>query len=245
MPPVPLLAAAAVGGGRGGVVPPVVEYVLRSAGPILFLGLQCSSIKTAASFHKLKSTGSLSGVPFVSLFTNCLIWTLYGYMQRDMTIMLPNASGTLVAVFCISSYHRFAPATSRPTNLYFLSSFISLAALVLALLGHAPVLGLIGCTLSVLLSASPLAALSAVVREKSTQSMPFLSSLILWINSVSWLSYGLVVSHDAMVWGPNALNFVITTAQMALYLLYPSTKAKKNDEVLGSTDRASDAVVGV
>jgi len=40
-----------------------------------------------------KSTGKLNPLPFVSLAGNCVIWSLYGYLQSDMTVLLPNATG--------------------------------------------------------------------------------------------------------------------------------------------------------
>lgn len=40
-----------------------------------------------------KSTGQLSPLPFVALAANCVVWVLYGILQSDMTVLVPNASG--------------------------------------------------------------------------------------------------------------------------------------------------------
>ena len=52
--------------------------VLQVAGPAFFLSLQASSVKTAFDIIEDKSTRALSPLPFVSLLTNCAVWTFYG-----------------------------------------------------------------------------------------------------------------------------------------------------------------------
>ena len=64
---------------------------------------------------------------------------------------------------------------------------------------NADLLGTIGCALAVLLMGSPLATLSTVIREKSTASMPFGTSLMTWGNAISWSLYGLMIANDPMV----------------------------------------------
>lgn len=45
------------------------------------------------SIQQDKSTGQLSPLPFVALAANCVVWVLYGILQSDMTVLVPNASG--------------------------------------------------------------------------------------------------------------------------------------------------------
>lgn len=51
---------------------------LKVAGPAFFLSMQATSVKTALNIIADKSTRALSPLPFVSLLTNCVIWTFYG-----------------------------------------------------------------------------------------------------------------------------------------------------------------------
>ena len=51
------------------------------------------SLKTMKDIIKNESTGNLNPLPFVSLAANCVVWTLYGVLQSDMTVLLPNATG--------------------------------------------------------------------------------------------------------------------------------------------------------
>ena len=71
---------------------PIVKG-LRIAGPAFFLGMQGSAVKTALTIMAEKSVGPLSPFPFVSLLTNCVIWSYYGMLKQDMTVLVPNAIG--------------------------------------------------------------------------------------------------------------------------------------------------------
>jgi solute carrier family 50 protein (sugar transporter) len=144
---------------------------LRVAGPAFFVGMQASSVKTALTIVADKSVRSLSPLPFISLLTNCIIWTFYGVLIRDNTVIVPNAAGILSGAFCVSSYHKYAAKSSK--EMYFIAAGIVALATGCAMLGNSQLLGSIGCALSVLLMASPLATLKTVITEKSTASLPF------------------------------------------------------------------------
>ena len=95
---------------------------LKVAGPAFFLGMQGSSVKTALTIIAEKSVRSLSPLPFISLLTNCLIWTFYGILQTDNTVLVPNAIGIISGAFCVSTYHAYAAKSSN--QLYLIASSI-------------------------------------------------------------------------------------------------------------------------
>lgn len=170
---------------------------LKIAGPAFFLGMQGSSVKTAIGILTSKSIGSLSILPFASLFTNCVIWSLYGQLKADPTVLVPNALGVLAGLFCVGAYKRYSPNSDLTILLGALA--ISSFAASLFLGKNAEMLGLIGCALAIILTGSPLATLATVIREKSTNSMPFLTSMTAWCNSLSWALYGIILAKDPMV----------------------------------------------
>eukprot|EP01031_Cornospumella_fuschlensis_P036500 gene36500-44280_t len=77
-------------------IQPLIKFLPTVSGPCLFLALQASSLGTAMKILRKNSVGKLSLVPFASLTLNCLVWSLYGYLRKDYTVLLPNASGFLV-----------------------------------------------------------------------------------------------------------------------------------------------------
>lgn len=205
----------------------IVSTVLRSSGPALFASLQLSTINTARKIIVTKSVGQLSPLPFTSLCTNCIVWTLYGAMKHDLTVFLPNASGILVGLWCAMIYQRFS--NDSPYLLYAFSSVVVLAAVIFATMNRASLVGVLGCILSVLLSGSPLAVVKTVLKEKSTAALPFSTSAIMWLNSLCWLLYGILIADDLMIIGPNALGLFLSTLQMLLFLRF-GFASKGNDD---------------
>ena len=203
--------------------------VLKLSGPVLFLSLQVSSVATAKEVLALKAVGSLSPLPNICLLTNCFVWTFYGYMKADGTIFFPNVVGILASFYCIAAFHRYISV--KPYVPYMLSVAVCGATAFLVYTDDAQTVGLIGCSLSVLFTASPLAVLRTVIRDKSTASLPWFTSLVIWFNSMSWLLYGYLVADDVLIWGPNVLGFALASLQVSLFGIYgvgekPDTAAK-------------------
>lgn len=175
---------------------PVVRG-LRIAGPAFFLSFQGSAIKTVLQIIADKSVGPLSAFPFVSLLTNCVIWTYYGVLRSDMTVLVPNALGILTGAGCILGYHKYA--IQKPLSMYAVAAALIAFASGLAFQGNYKLLGSLGCILAVILTGSPLVTLQTVIKEKSTAALPLFTSTAGWLNSCSWALYGLLVAHDPMV----------------------------------------------
>jgi len=171
---------------------PIVKG-LRIAGPAFFLGMQGSAVKTAMTIMSEKSVGPLSPFPFVSLLTNCVIWSYYGLLKQDMTVLVPNAIGVLSGLICVLGYHRHA--TTKPMSLYAGAAAIIALSSSWALAGNFQLLGYLGCLLAVILTGSPLITLATVIKEKSTAALPILMSLSAFLNSASWSAYGIHHTH--------------------------------------------------
>lgn len=162
----------------------------------------------------------------MSLALNCTIWSTYGAMVQDMTVFAPNFTGLLCGLYYTQQYHKFADDGQKPMALYGISAatIAGVAGVVLTLPFDtaAHYVGLTGCTVAVILMASPLAALKTIIKEKSTASMPFLTSVAVFFNAAAWSSYGYFVAHNPLIWGPNVLGLGAATAQLALFAIYPS-----------------------
>lgn len=178
------------------VAEPIVRG-LRIAGPAFFLSFQGSAIKTALQIVADKSVGPLSAFPFVSLLTNCVIWSYYGLLKSDMTVLVPNALGVLTGAGCVIGYHRFAK--QKPVSMYAASAALIAFSSMLAFQGNYQLLGSLGCVVAVILTGSPLVTLRTVIKDKSTAALPLFTSTAGWLNSCSWSLYGFLVANDPMV----------------------------------------------
>src|SRR5690606_24221084 len=127
-----------------------------------------------------KTTGQLPLLPFASLLTNCVIWSWYGFLLGDSTVMLPNLTGAICGAIYTAVYLRYATSSQLPllATSAALISGVTLAALSLPAAQALPYIGYLGVVLAVILMASPLATVGTVLREKSTRSMPFATSLV-------------------------------------------------------------------
>jgi solute carrier family 50 protein (sugar transporter) len=191
---------------------------LPYAGPTFALALQASSIKCALDILQQKDTKSLSSLPFASLVANSVIWTYYGILKSDISLIVPNGVGILSGLFCLVVFNMYSKSANTAVNTV-LSGLCGVSSLLL-FNKQTGQLGLIGCCLSVILLASPLATLGTVIREKSTAALPFPVSLAGWLNAIAWTLYGWITIHDPMVWGPSAIGTLLTSFQMMLFVIY-------------------------
>ena len=155
--------------------------LLRIAGPVLFLLLQISTIITAREVAN-GSRANLSPLPNIFLFANCIVWSINGVLKEDGTIFIPNFIGVLTSLYCMIIFHSYMAI--KPYKMYFLALILCVGCLHLARLGEVSTIGLLGSTLAVLFMASPLTVVRTVIRDKSTQSLPFATSLVIWLNSL-------------------------------------------------------------
>jgi len=210
-------------------VSPAVQSVLAVAGPICFFGMQIAGLKAIKTIKENKSVGDLSALPFVSLATNCVVWTAYGIFTKDMTVLLPNLSGLAFGLYYTSVFHKYAH--------YSLFKYYAVALLVVggvgALIYYFPAeeakqyIGYMGCTLAIILMSSPLAAMGTVLKTKSTASMPFVQSLATFMNATSWTGYGMLIAKDPVLVVPNALGLIAAIIQLSLFVRFGIHKAPK------------------
>ena len=199
--------------------------LLRIAGPICFMGMQLAALTTAVEIMRLKTVGQLSPIPFLSLMTNSAVWTLYGYLKMDSTVLIPNFTGLVAGLICTSIFHTFA--TNVEKRIYIISASIISLSLFLSSISDYEKLGYLGVLLAIFLMGSPLSTLRTVLRDKSTEALPFWTSLTTFGNSLSWFLYGVIDSHDPMIYIPNFVGLLLSLIQLSLFGLYGFPKPIK------------------
>lgn len=204
---------------------PSLTDVLRISGPGLSLGMQISTLMTAHQIHKNKSVGYMSSLPFLTLFVNSYVWTLYGMSKQDLTISVPNGTGAIVGFVCQLIFHTYSK--EKPYSWYVISMALVFMTTVFALLGSESALGMSGCILSIMVTASPLAVIRTVFREQSTAALSFPTSFIMFLSSTIWSTYGWFIVNDPLIYFPNLLSTMLTVFQLALFVVFGrSSKAK-------------------
>jgi hypothetical protein len=134
---------------------------------------------------------------YLSIYQYIFIAIYASVYLSNHNIIDSNPLGVFSGVYCVICFHLFVV---KPPLLYYgLSIFLILVSSYLAYVGDWQLIGSIGCILAVLLTASPLAVVKTVVVERSTASLPFGTTCMMFCNSVSWSTYGLLVANDVMV----------------------------------------------
>lgn len=202
--------------------------ILSVAGPLFFMGMQISSLKTAATISYNKSVGSLSPIPFLSLFTNGCVWFIYGCAQNDWTVLIPNFSAILVGAICVIIFQKNSQK-GISNFLYSVAFIVVMPSVFFGIAGDTVTLGLVGVFVSILLMGSPLSTVSVVLKERRTDSMPFATSLMAFLNSLSWSLYGYMVVDDPILWLPSAIGFLLSSFQLMLFGIYGFPLAAEAD----------------
>ena len=199
-------------------VHPMFTYSLKIFGPFFFIALQCASVLVALDVWKARSTSNLSPIPFLSQLVNCVVWGIYGLLRHDVTIFWPNFVGFWAGLFAVLVFHRFCK--KKPVFYYGIFCLPFLICIEFARENNDFKVGVLGCTLAVIVSGAPLATIKTVFREKSTAALPLLPSIFTWMNAFCWFLYGYLIVDDIMIYGPNSMGLLLASIQMALYVIY-------------------------
>jgi len=204
----------------------MTDFLIRSAGPAFFFGIQYSTLQTAWMISARGSTGSIPLLPFSSLVSNCLVWTYYGSLLKDQTILIPNFAGLFVGAYCVYIFNQHNKAGNKVVerNTHIACGSIIVISTILYFLQKSELLGSLGVIMAIFLMYSPLSTLNQVLKTKSTESLVFSTSAVMFMSSLSWMIYGLYVK-DNMVIIPNAAGFVLCCIQMGLFVMFGFPKS--------------------
>lgn len=103
----------------GYAIPAAGVTILSNLPLAAFAFVQASGISPIRQILKDKDTGNFSPFPFISLYTNCAIWSLYGILQNDQTIMIANVAGTIAGLIYTGI---FAMNTKQSMMKYYVGS---------------------------------------------------------------------------------------------------------------------------
>lgn len=220
----------------------VLCYILATAGPLFFMSMQVSYLQTAMNIYHNKSDLQLSPLPFVSLLTNCAVMSLYGLLKSMNTVLIPNFTGLISGIICTVLFQMYTKETKK--EIFILSVLILTLTAYFAYLNLIHNIGLLGVLLSIILMGSPLATLGTVIKEKSTNSLPFLTSVTTFLNALSWALYGMVEANDPIIYIPNLIGLFLACIQLSLFVIY-GFPVKNSVDVIKSAEYESISKVDV
>lgn len=218
------------------------SFFVGIVGNIISILVFASPIATFRRIVRSKSTEDFRWLPYATTLLSTSLWTFYGLLKPGgLLVVTVNGAGAALEAVYVVLYLVYAPRDTKAKmakvvlalNVGFLAAVV--AVTLAALHGGARLfaVGLLCAGLTVGMYAAPLGAMRTVVKTRSVEYMPFSLSFFLFLNGGVWSVYSLLVK-DYFIGIPNAIGFVLGTAQLVLYMAYrkatPPAARRKDDE---------------
>lgn len=192
-----------------------------------------SGTPVCLKFIRKGNTGDASSLPFVVGAFNCVLWYRYGVIVKEATVQMSNMFGAVILgsyVFCFYKYtlKRINVLRQIVFGSVFLITLFYCMSIIRDRRGiedERRTLGFIGSVITVIFCASPLASIGAVIRNQSTESLPFPLIFMTFVVNSQWWILGTII-QDSFIKIPNAMGCVIALIQLLLFVIYPA-KSKK------------------
>ncbi|KAG4176815.1 hypothetical protein ERO13_A11G269100v2 [Gossypium hirsutum] len=210
-----------------------LSFIIGIIGNIISILVFASPIKTFWWVVKKKSTKNYKGVPYITTLLSTSLWTFYGIMNPDgLLVVTVNGAGAIFQLIYVILFLVYAPKDKKVKtaklvailDVGFLGAVIAVTLLAFHGTMRLTFVGIICAGLTIGMYASPLSVIRTVIKTKSVEYMPFLLSFFLFLNAGVWSAYALLVK-DIYIGVPNAIGFILGSAQLILYLMYNNKKS--------------------
>ena len=186
-------------------------------------------IPAMLQFRRSQTTGDVSPVPYLAMTFNGILWCLYGWLRSDITLIVANTSAAILGTLYTAVFARYKPKglSLVPHMTVVGCLLIAVITIVLMFDEHSAKrhIGLLGCTIGVVMFSGPLGAIRSILRDKSTRSLPLAFTVASFLCCVAWSGYGWLVIDDAYIYVPNLLGLTASLVQLSLFVVYGVEKA--------------------
>lgn len=195
------------------------DLLISFCGQFCLLALQVSMVTSAVEIQQSGNEKGLSSAPYLCLLVNCAIWTIYSIMKGYVALFIPNAIGIFAGFYCALIFHQYSRQPIPSVNMA-IAAAVLLLGILLGAAGSVGAIGLFAVIMSSIVYASPLATIATVIQDQSTASMPFHTSMLVWLSAAFWTLYGGVVTHDVTVLVPSLAGLIMASIQLFMFVLY-------------------------
>ncbi|XP_022105861.1 sugar transporter SWEET1-like [Acanthaster planci] len=205
--------------------------ILSLTTTLFTIGMFMAGIPDCLIVLKTGSTENVMFLPFLMTNLNNILWTSYGYLKSDPTIITVNAVGSFLQtcymiVFMVYSptrvqaFQRTVLACVAMVSLYlYLSMYVGEINAIINQLGF------VCSSVTVLMYISPLAEIVTVIQTKSTSSISLPLTISTLCASSLWVLYGTCVS-DLYILVPNVPGVFSSLFRIFLLWKYKDAATK-------------------
>ncbi|XP_055531007.1 sugar transporter SWEET1 [Wyeomyia smithii] len=192
-----------------------------------------SGVFVVKDIRKKGNTEGFSAGPFLGGAVFCLLNIQFGQMLQDDAMIKVNFIGLALNVVYVCAFYMYtAPGYGKAKVWGQTGAAGAVAVGIIAYVQYEDPkvvefrFGLILTAVLLLLVGMPLLGLGEIIRNKSTEGLPFPIILAGSIVSFAWLLYGVVLRSNFLV-VQNLLALALGAIQLALFAIYPNTPIKK------------------
>ncbi|TMW68856.1 hypothetical protein Poli38472_001012 [Pythium oligandrum] len=183
------------------------------------------------AIYRSKSTASTNFYPLLAMFAQCIGWVLYGWASDALfPVSAVNGFGAIMAIVFWVVFLKFEKENRKRYIAYIIATVVLMVALTLyAFLSPqsksdvADVIGYIANAGAIILFASPMFALTRVVREKCSDILSLGMAASGCVNGYLWTAYG-VIQSDNYVLVPNCISATLCVIQLIFIVIFPRSK---------------------
>ncbi|KAF8728628.1 hypothetical protein HU200_017896 [Digitaria exilis] len=204
------------------------SFVIGIIGNVISILVFASPIKTFRRIVRNKSTEDFRWLPYATTLLSTSLWTFYGLLKPGgLLIVTVNGAGAALEATYVTLFLIYAPKETKAkivklvlaVNVGFLAAVVLVTLVALHGGIRLVVVGVLCAALTIGMYAAPLGAMRTVIKTRSVEYMPFSLSFFLFLNGSVWSAYSVLVK-DLYIGIPNAIGFVLGTAQLVLYMAY-------------------------
>ncbi|XP_073122498.1 bidirectional sugar transporter SWEET16-like [Henckelia pumila] len=205
-----------------------LSFILGIIGNVISILMFASPIKTFKHVVKKKSTENYKGVPYITTLLSTSLWSYYGLLKTGgLLIVTVNGAGAALHVIYVTLFLIYATNNVKVKYVKLVTiiniGFLGAVILVTQFAFHGSLritlIGILCAGLTIGMYAAPLSAMKTVIQMKSVKYMPFFLSFFQFLNSGVWSAYAVLVK-DYYIGVPNAIGFLLGSAQLILYVIY-------------------------
>ncbi|XP_011684120.1 sugar transporter SWEET1 isoform X2 [Strongylocentrotus purpuratus] len=206
------------------------QSVLSLTATVSTIGLFLTGIQICMKIRSQGNTQNISIFPFIAGIINTVLWTKYGVLIEDQTVIFTNGVGIVLQTLYTLIYYLNTNDKQVHSKLLYTALIIypTLGAVKFMNMTAATAIHYIGLASSfatVLMYAAPLSVVAQIIRTKSTEALPFPLSFVGLLVSLQWFIYGRLV-QDSFIQIPNFLGMLLGAFQMSLFIRYPGPSRK-------------------
>ncbi|XP_073944467.1 sugar transporter SWEET1 [Choristoneura fumiferana] len=206
---------------------------------IVTMGQMFSGTFMCYEIYKQSNTRGVPMMPFSGGLVMGILNLKYGFILRDDTMIRVNFFGIAISIVYLMIYFNYTTEKVKAWAQLGICGAFSAAVIGYVQMEDPKLVearfGTILTAFMFYLIASPLFGLKEIIANKSTEGLPFPMILSGSVVTFMWLLYGIILKNNFIVL-QNIVAFLLCTAQLSLFVIYPSkpkgkekSKAKKAD----------------